>query len=151
MKNLLIIFTALFITALISGCVSNIINLASEHDDLQAKQFKPKLHELSRIYVYRDEATGVLLKHPVYIDDIKVGTIDHCSYVYTDLKAGEHKISTINKGVHTDYIKIATDPGKVYFIELELTIHGPNFVKRDDNKSKPSILNCPLAELEYKF
>lgn len=130
---------------IVSGCAS--VNKADLESDRKAKEFK-SVPEMSRIYVYRNQVMGSLITQGILVDDIRIGTIDKCSFVYKDVPPGEHKISTTDKGFRDEYLTISTKPNQVYFVEQEQAFGGITLNVRDENQAKPSIMDCSLASFE---
>lgn len=142
MRKLLVAF---IISLYVAGCAS--VQKADESEDRKAKEFSLSSENESRIYVYRNQFAGSLITQGIFIDDIRVGTIDKCSYVYKDVQPGVHKISTTDRGFRDDFLIFKTDAGKIYFVEQEQAFGGITLNQRSAETAKPAIVSCSLARM----
>ncbi|MCW9732730.1 DUF2846 domain-containing protein [Avibacterium sp. 20-15] len=134
-------------TLILTGCAK--VPVASEAENIQAKQFDAPPNNKSGIYIYRDGSIfGSALKKSLYIDGKFIGESARNVYFYQQVIPGAHKISTESEFSNND-LHITTEGGKNYFIEQYirpgLFVGGANLKQIDEEKAKAAIKKLKLA------
>ncbi|MFZ7143113.1 DUF2846 domain-containing protein [Avibacterium avium] len=140
--SILMLVSALVLT----GCAT--VPMASDAQDIQAKQFNSPNKKISGLYIYRDSMFGGVLKKDLYIDDEFIGESAPNVYFYKTVKPGKHKISTESEFGNND-LYITTQGGKNYFIRqyirMGVFVGGANLEQVDEEKAKAVIKKLKLA------
>jgi hypothetical protein len=139
MKLLLAIFTLT-----LSACAS--VSMTSLEQDTEAKKFKVDSGK-SRVYIYRNEMMGSLIKIPVSLDGKSLGQTAPKMYWAVDVKPGEHKVECY--GNNQDTLIIKTKPGKATYIwqEMKMGMFQPGCALHevDEVKGQMSVQDCKRA------
>ncbi|AEC16584.1 DUF2846 domain-containing protein [Gallibacterium anatis] len=142
--SILMLVSALVLT----GCAT--VPMASDAQDIQAKQFNSPNKKISGLYIYRDGSIlGAGLKKNLYIDDKFIGESARNIYFYKTVKPGKHKISTESEFGNND-LYITTQGGKNYFIRqyirMGVFVGGANLEQVEEEKAKAAIRKLKMAK-----
>lgn len=109
--------TTLLFAALLAltGCAS--VPMGDPAQDAALKKFAAK-EEVSGIYIYRNENFGAAIKMDVEVDGAPLGQTAAKTYLYKEVPAGKHRITS--KSENDDTIEIDTVAGKLYYIWQEV-------------------------------
>lgn len=131
----------------LTGCAS--VPMASKEDDQLKKQFAAPAKNASGLYIYRNSNFGGALKKSVYVDGSLIGETAPMTYFYTQVKPGEHTLSTESEFSPND-LKIKTVGGKNYFvlqqIKMGVFVGGAKLELVPEDQGKKGVLECKLAK-----
>lgn len=97
------------------GCAS--VKMAAPADDSVAKQFVVKTDKAG-LYIFRNESMGGAVTMDVKIDGKAVGQTAAKTYIFTELSAGSHVITS--DAENTSEITIEVESGKLYYVWQEV-------------------------------
>ena len=146
MKNSLLFVVVLIFTSWLSGCAT--VPMAPSSQDQAMKAFNPPAKGMSGLYIFRDSSLGGALLKSIYIDGKFLGESGPNVYFYTEVKPGEHTLSTESE-FSENHLKLATEAGKQYFIrqyiKMGLFVGGANFEIVPAGEGKKAVMECKLA------
>lgn len=143
-KSLLLVVLS---TAYLSGCAS--VPMASKEEDSQKKQFAAPSQGMSGIYIFRNSSFGAALTKLLYVDDQVIGASAANTYFYSEVKPGEHKLSTQTE-FGNNHLKIKTEGDKNYYvrqyIKIGAFVGGAGLEQYGEEKGKAGVRECRLAK-----
>lgn len=115
MRKLLI---SLFLGLFLAACAR--VPMESNEKNIQAKQFNLPSNDTSGLYVYRENHFGgQALRKAISIDGKEIGSLVRGTFLYTQVPAGSHTISTYSE-FGKNHLDLTMSGGKNYFIKQEL-------------------------------
>lgn len=130
-----------------TGCAS--VKMASPAADAQAKQFASK-PSVAGIYVYRNESMGAAVKMDVAIDGKPLGQTAAKTYLYTEVPAGQHKLTS--KTENTSELTLDVVAGKLYYVWQEVKMGAMSARSKlqlvDDAAGQKGVGESKLAETQ---
>ena len=146
MKKSLYLIFVLLIASWLTGCAS--VPMAPSTEDQAKKTFGPPTKGMSGVYIFRDSAFGGALLKSIYIDGKFFAESGPNVYFYTELKPGEHTLSTESE-FSENHLQLKTDANQLYFvrqyIKMGLFVGGANFEVVPAGQGKDAVMNCKLA------
>lgn len=143
----LLSITLLATSLLLGGCVST-VPMASKEQDAALKSFAPPSEDKSRIYIYRNNWMGFLLKRGVYVDGERIGESAKGVYFYKEVAPGAHKVGTESEFSNNE-IDVETEGGKNYFVRqyvrMGLFFGGANVWSVSEERGRRAVQSCRLA------
>jgi hypothetical protein len=129
---------ALAIAAL-AGCAS--VPEAPRERDTEAKQFTAQ-PGTSTFYVYRDDPVLDMntQESVLYVDETLIGATLPKTYFRFDVQPGEHALHGIAHDQGS--LRIATRPGEIYFIKLDVLNGNSRFTQVSPEAAKRDIARC---------
>ena len=122
--------------------------MATNAEDDVRKAFNPPTADMSGLYIFRDSVFGSALLKSVYIDGKFLGETGSNVYFYTEVKPGEHTLSTESE-FSENHLKLTTEAEKLYFIrqyiKLGVFVGGANFEVLGPEEGKKAVMDCKLA------
>jgi hypothetical protein len=112
MKKLI---TLALLTMLTTACTS--FEMAPSDDDLHLKQFIAP-QEKAGIYIFRSQLKGHILLMDVAIDNQHLGRTQWETYLYKELPAGKHTITS--RASNVDSIEVNLLPGTLTYLWQEV-------------------------------
>ncbi len=140
-------FAAVILLSVFSGCAT--VPLAPPELDASAKQFAVPAG-LSRIYVYRNEGIGFAVRMEVLVDGKLIGTTQGHQYLYADVPAGKHTITSMAENTGT--LDVVTETGRPTFVwqevKMGLLYARCKLQQVDDATGRKGVLECKLTQLQ---
>lgn len=151
MKKYLLLL-CLSLSFLFTGCTS--VELASDSDCANAKEFNIDDATKSKLYVYRpNHFVGQALKKAIWIDGLYVGQLKKHTFLMEQIEPGEHVISTESE-FGNNQILINTEPGKNYFvrqnIKMGVFVGGSSIHEVSEAEGMEAVKKCDLIEPQRK-
>lgn len=144
-KNSLIVLT-LLASSYLSGCAS--VPLASVEEDKARKAFSSPSADKAGLYIFRNSNAAATLKKSVYIDGEYIGETAPMTYLYEEIKPGEHTLSTESEFSNNDLI-LEAESGKNYFVrqflKLGIFIAGAILQHVPEDEGMEAVVECKLA------
>lgn len=140
-------FVFIFIVAFwFTGCAS--VPMAPPSEDQAKKTFNPPTEGMSGLYIFRNSSFGGALLKSIYLDGKFLGETGPNVYFYTEVKPGEHTVSTESE-FSENHLKLNAEANKHYFIrqyiKMGLFVGGANFEILPPNEGKNGVMECKLA------
>lgn len=141
-----LLWLTLILSAYLTGCAS--VPMASVEDDQMRKTFTEPDQGMAGLYIYRNTNFGGALKKSLYIDGVLQGETGPMTYLYREISAGEHILSTESEFSDND-LKLTASGGNNYFvrqyIKLGLFVGGAGLELVTDDVGRQGVLECKLA------
>ena len=115
MRSKLVVVSAVFAVALISGCAS--VPMASPEADAKAKAFQATPGK-ANLYIYRNESFGGAIKMTVLLDGQLAGDTGPQTYILKTVDPGSHAL--VSKTENDATLTVDAVPGKNYFVWQEV-------------------------------
>jgi hypothetical protein len=151
------LFLLLIITAFVLNTTIGFAGLynkkASPEMDEVAKSFKPEVGK-AVIYIYRQSSLVAFIQaFRIYLNDHPIANCTSGAFIRLVVGPGTHRIGVGNVSSSSlrDSLAVATEEGKIYYIELEIKanilsgVPKLNFVEMQ--KAQKEIKTCSLIEL----
>ena len=121
MKSITAIILGSMMLFLLTSCATN-VPMASLEQDMMAKKFHAP-SDNALMYVIRPSIhTGWMMNIPVMVDRLALGNLKNGSYALMPVAPGEHVISWMGNFEGDSFLKLKTEPGKLYFIKMYLSM-----------------------------
>lgn len=137
--------SAVMVAALVSGCAS--VPMASPDMDAKAKQFRVPPGK-SRIYVYRNENLGGVIKIVITLDGKVVGSTAPKTYFALDVAPGKHELACLAE--NNASLSVSVPAGKPVFVwqEMKMGTWSPRCALNlvGDQAGRDGVLESSLAQ-----
>lgn len=145
-KKSLLLLVLVFSSYLV-GCAS--VPMATVESDSLRKEFSAPADGTAGLYIYRNSNFGGALKKSLYVDGTLLGESAPMTYFYTEVKSGEHKLSTESEFGEND-LALQTVSGKKYYIRqairMGLLAGGATLTLVSEEEGQKGVLECKLAQ-----
>ena len=143
-QNLVIFIFAIVVW--LSGCAS--VPMAPQAEDKARKAFGPPSQGMAGLYIFRDSSFGGALLKSIYIDGKFLGESGPNVYFYTELKPGQHILSTESE-FSENHLKLTMQDDQNYFvrqyIKFGVFVGGADFEVVSPEKGMVAVKKCELA------
>lgn len=137
----------LVLATYLTGCAS--VPMASLDEDQARKQFAPPPADQAGLYVYRNSHLGAALKKTVYLDQQPIGETAAMTYLYRQVPAGSHRLSTESEFSNNE-LQLELEGGRNYYvnqyIKLGVMVGGANLELMSEAEGQAGVLECKLAK-----
>ena len=103
------------VAALLGGCATVPMGDAKQDASLKTFQVAP---DRAALYVYRNESMGAAIKMDVQLDGKQLGQTVANSYIFADLKPGQHTL--VSSAENTDTLQFEAKPGQAVYVWQEV-------------------------------
>ncbi len=139
------LFAAVALVASLVGCAT--VPMAPVEADAAAKQFTT-LADKANIYIYRNETFGAAVKMPVLINGMSVGDTGSMTYIFRQVPAGKHVITS--KAENDSTITLEVVGGRNYFVwqevKMGLWAARSQLQQVDEAKGRAAVSECKLVQ-----
>ncbi|MDX5377812.1 MAG: DUF2846 domain-containing protein [Halomonas sp.] len=139
---------AMAVLALMTGCAS--VNMASQQESSQAKQFEAPEEGMAGVYVFRKQSPfGAALKKDIWIDGECIGESARGVFFYHQVEGGqEHEVATESE-FSPNTLSLMTESGNNYFVEQYIKIGafvgGANLRLVDEEQGMEEVSKLSMA------
>jgi hypothetical protein len=129
----------------LGGCAS--VPMEAPTMDTDAKAFTP-VPDKSVLYIFRDTGMGGAISIPVLVDGKLVGSTAAHVYFRVVVAPGNHELWA--KASYDAKLSIATEPGKIYFIDqspkMGVFYAGAGLKQVSEEEGEEDVKDCKLAK-----